>query len=346
MAKRQNDAGVWRAEGRGSILGRMRQIGQAPHGPARMHGRDAEHSSAPDETAEEIRIFLVADVRGYTVFTQERGDEAAARLAATFADIVREHVQARDGSVIELRGDEALAVFRSPRQAIRAAVELQAGLLQATRAAPDLPLPVGIGLDAGEAVPVESGFRGGALNLAARLCSEAGAGEILGSQNLVHLARTVEGVRYAGSRRAALQGALRSRPRPGDRFRRGRRGGADPSAPPHEAGASRVRRQDAVPRPRAARGGRGRRPHPPRRAEAASGPGASPRAREPARASRHPCRRDLGRRAARAGPERHPDLCLAPPEGPRPRPDPEPSTRLPPEARSLRAGRDAVRRRS
>jgi DNA-binding SARP family transcriptional activator len=98
--------------------------------------------------------------------------------------------------VIELRGDEALAVFHSPRQAIRAAVDLQAGLLQATKAAPDLPLPVGIGLDAGEAVPVESGFRGGALNLAARLCGEAGPGEILGSHSLVHLARTIEGVQY------------------------------------------------------------------------------------------------------------------------------------------------------
>ncbi len=129
-------------------------------------------------------------------FTQERGDEAAARLAATFAEIVRQHVQDRNGSVVELRGDEALAVFRSPRQAVRAAVDLQAGLLQATRAAPDLPLPVGIGLDAGEAVPVESGFRGGALNLAARLCSEAGPGEILASQSLVHLARAIEGVRY------------------------------------------------------------------------------------------------------------------------------------------------------
>lgn len=162
-----------------------------------MRGRDAEHGTAPDESAaDEIRIFLVADVRGYTVFTQERGDEAAARLATRFAEVVREHVQARNGSVIELRGDEALAVFRSPRQAIRAAVDLQAGLLQATRAAPDLPLPVGIGLDAGEAVPVESGFRGGALNLAARLCGEAGPGEILGSQSLVHLARTIEGVEY------------------------------------------------------------------------------------------------------------------------------------------------------
>lgn len=107
-------------------------------------------------------ISSIADVRGYTQFTQERGDEAAARLAARFANIVRKHVGARDGSVIELRGDEALAVFRSPRQAIRAAVELQALLLEETMAAPDLPLPVGIGLDAGEAGPVEGGYRGGA----------------------------------------------------------------------------------------------------------------------------------------------------------------------------------------
>lgn len=32
----------------------------------------------------QIRTFLIADVRGYTLFTQERGDEAAAKLAARF----------------------------------------------------------------------------------------------------------------------------------------------------------------------------------------------------------------------------------------------------------------------
>ena len=184
----------------------MPQIGEPLlHAPGTRRGRDAEVNSR-EETTGGINAFLVADVRGYTTFTQERGDEAAARLMARFAGIVREHVEARDGSVIELRGDEALAVFRSPRQAIRAAVELQTGLLQATKAAPDHPLPVGIGLDAGEAVPVESGFRGGALNLAARLCSEAGPGEILGSQGLVHLARAVEGVQYLDRGELHLKG--------------------------------------------------------------------------------------------------------------------------------------------
>jgi len=141
-----------------------------------------------------IRTFLIADVRGYTLFTQQRGDEAAAKLAARFAEIAREVVDEHGGSVIELRGDEALAVFTSARQAILAATHAQARFLEETLADVDLPLPVGIGLDAGEAVPVEGGYRGGALNLAARLCGQAGPGEILASQGVVHLARKVDGV--------------------------------------------------------------------------------------------------------------------------------------------------------
>jgi len=37
-----------------------------------------------------VLTFLFADVRGYTRFTAEHGDEAAARLAARFAAIARE----------------------------------------------------------------------------------------------------------------------------------------------------------------------------------------------------------------------------------------------------------------
>jgi class 3 adenylate cyclase len=64
-----------------------------------------------------IKTFLIADVRGYTRFTQERGDEAAARLATRFAELAREAIEAAGGTLVELRGDEALAVFDSARQA-------------------------------------------------------------------------------------------------------------------------------------------------------------------------------------------------------------------------------------
>ena len=153
-----------------------------------------------------IRTFLIADVRGYTVFTQEHGDEAAAELAGRFAAVAREGVEARGGTVVELRGDEALAVFDSARQAIRAAVELQRRFVDATVADPAFPLAVGIGLDAGEAVPVEGGFRGGALNLAARLCGIAAPAEILASPAVTHLARKIKGVAYVDRGTVQLKG--------------------------------------------------------------------------------------------------------------------------------------------
>jgi Tol biopolymer transport system component/class 3 adenylate cyclase len=158
------------------------------------------------EASADVRAFLIADVRGYTLFTAERGDEEAAKLAARFAQVAREGVEARSGTVVELRGDEALCVFSSPRQAIRAAMDLQQRFAEETQADSSLPLPVGIGLDAGEAVPLEGGYRGGALNLAARLCGQAGPGEILASSDIVHLAGHIEGIAYADRGHVALKG--------------------------------------------------------------------------------------------------------------------------------------------
>jgi len=151
---------------------------------------------ASDQKTSGIKAFLIADIRGYTAFTQERGDEAAARLATKFAELARAEIERGGGSLIELRGDEALAVFDSVRQAIRASIALQLRFVDATVADPTLPLAVGIGVDAGEAVEVQGGYRGGALNQAARLCSLAGPGEVLASREVAHLTRRVEGVRY------------------------------------------------------------------------------------------------------------------------------------------------------
>ena len=135
-----------------------------------------------------IRTFLIADIRGYTRFTDSHGDEATSRLAKKFAAVMAEGIEAWGGRLVELRGDEALAVFTSARAALRAAVELQDAFADETLAEPDLPLAVGMGLDAGEAVAVGDGFRGAALNLAARLCAGASAGEIRVTDSLTHLA--------------------------------------------------------------------------------------------------------------------------------------------------------------
>jgi peptide/nickel transport system substrate-binding protein len=159
-----------------------------------------------DQVDAELRTFLIADVRGYTSFTNRLGDEMAAKLAAKFARVAREVVEQHQGTVLELRGDEALCVFVSPRQAVRSAVALQRRFVDETRWENELPLPVGIGVDVGEAVPVEGGYRSGALNLAARLCSTAKPGEILATAEVTHLARRLDGMTYVAKEPVQLKG--------------------------------------------------------------------------------------------------------------------------------------------
>ncbi len=179
----------------------------------------ADRSVVPDDSAarnrsarstvpltSEVRTFLIADVRGYTRFTHEQGDEAVARLAARFAVLMRAGVAEHDGHLLELRGDEALAVFSSPRGALQAALKLQGRFAAARQNESSLPLHVGMGLDAGEAVAVEGGYRGGALNLAARLCSLAGPGEVLASPEVTHLARKIAGLAYVERGSVSLKG--------------------------------------------------------------------------------------------------------------------------------------------
>ena len=153
-----------------------------------------------------VRTFLIADIRGYTRYTEEYGDAAAARLAARFADVVRDGVEMRGGDLIQLRGDEALAVFESARQAIRAAMDLQAMFSNETNADAELPLHVGIGIDSGEAVPVDDDYRGAALNVAARLSALAHGDEVLTSAGTVRLAGRLPGLRYVDRGEANLKG--------------------------------------------------------------------------------------------------------------------------------------------
>jgi class 3 adenylate cyclase len=151
-----------------------------------------------------IHTFLIATVRGSTRFTLEYGDEATAQLAARFAQVARETVEKRAGRVFELRGTKALAIFASARQALHAAVELQARCAAASAADPTLPLSIGIGLDAGEAVPVADSFHGAALVVAERLCTVAGPGEVLASNTVIHLARAIPGMVYCNRRAISL----------------------------------------------------------------------------------------------------------------------------------------------
>jgi class 3 adenylate cyclase len=153
-----------------------------------------------------IRTFVIADIRGYSRYTDEFGAEAAAGLTTQFVDLVTEGVETHGGEVVEIRGDEALAVFTSARQAIRCAVDLQVRFDEEAETDHDLPLRVGMGIDSGEAVSLEDGsYRGAALNVAARLCARAHGGEVIVTEATYRLAGRMEGLTFSDRGRVHLK---------------------------------------------------------------------------------------------------------------------------------------------
>ncbi|HEY6282645.1 MAG TPA: AAA family ATPase, partial [Nitrososphaerales archaeon] len=142
-----------------------------------------------------IRTFLFVDIRGYTRFTVEHGDAEALQLVEKFGILARRAFAAWHGEMAGSAGDELIAVFGSAREAIVAAIQLQASFAEEAKSNPMLP-QVGIGLDAGEAVPAGDTYIGAALNLAARLCKLAGPQEVLASESVIHIAGKLEGLKY------------------------------------------------------------------------------------------------------------------------------------------------------
>ncbi len=171
---------------------------------AALTGRAPAAAAAPLTAA--IFVFLITDIRGYTQFTARHGDKAAATLALRFAEQANAAIERWGGRLVEVRGDEVLGVFSSAQQALRAANDLHARYAAMTGDNPEWPDGIGVGLDVGEAEQVEGGFRGAALNRAARLCSLAGPGETLVTTGVAYVAPHVEGVVFISRGQEQLKG--------------------------------------------------------------------------------------------------------------------------------------------
>lgn len=157
----------------------------------------------PRRSADSVpRAFLFSDLRGYTAYVERHGDAAAARLLRMYRDLVRKAVAREEGAEIKTEGDSFYVVFPSGVGAVRCAMAIQR---QAVRRHGE-PLPIGIGIHAGEAAPFEAQYVGGAVNIAARLASAAAAGEILISDTVRGLIRTAMRVPLEDRGLLALKG--------------------------------------------------------------------------------------------------------------------------------------------
>jgi class 3 adenylate cyclase len=134
-----------------------------------------------------MRGFLFADLRDYSGYMEAHGDHAGAELLERYQALAREAIAGSAGAEVRTEGDSFYVVFDSASAAVMCGLEILAAADAA--GSPD-PIRVGVGVHAGETVETAGGFVGSAVNIAARLCAEAKAGELVVSETVRGLTRT------------------------------------------------------------------------------------------------------------------------------------------------------------
>jgi len=126
-----------------------------------------------------IEAAVFADLTGYTRLTEEAGDEVAAEVSLTLAQLVSEIAAKHRGEVVKMLGDGVHFHFRDPGDGVRASLEIVESV-QPRR----LP-PAHIGANAGPMIYDEGDYFGRTVNVAARIASQAGAGQVFVGEDLV-----------------------------------------------------------------------------------------------------------------------------------------------------------------
>ncbi len=110
---------------------------------------------------------------------EEAGDEVAAEVSQTLAQLVSESAAQHRGEVVKMLGDGVHFHFRDPADAVRASLEIVEGVRPR-----GLP-PAHIGVNAGPMIYDEGDYFGRTVNIAARIASQAGAGQVFVGEDLV-----------------------------------------------------------------------------------------------------------------------------------------------------------------
>jgi len=151
---------------------------------------DAPEASVPFSGT--VSIFF-SDIRGFTDYTEEFGDEAASRIVHEQDTIVRSQIEAFGGVVVKTQGDSFMVAFSAARGAILCAIAIQRTVSQVNRNPSGPQMGIGVGINTGEPIRQEDGdYIGGTVNLAARICAAAGPGQILVAESTRYVAGRIE----------------------------------------------------------------------------------------------------------------------------------------------------------
>ncbi len=145
--------------------------------PGRATTRPARRTSRIPQGEAPLTV-LFTDIVGSTPLTQAMGDRRAQELVRAHNTVVRAALKEHRGREVKHTGDGVMASFPSAAQAIEAACAIQRGIAQ-QRVEGDGARHVRIGLNAGEPVAEDDDLFGTVVQLASRLCGQAGADEIV-----------------------------------------------------------------------------------------------------------------------------------------------------------------------
>ena len=125
----------------------------------------------------QLPAIAFIDLTGYTEMTALAGDERAAQSATMLQVLAELAVRGHRGRVVKLLGDGVMLQFASMIDAIDSVRDLMASI-----AAAGLP-PAHAGIASGSVVVRDGDVYGYTVNLAARIASHAGSGELLIAAN-------------------------------------------------------------------------------------------------------------------------------------------------------------------
>jgi class 3 adenylate cyclase len=143
----------------------------------------AQDDSAILQELEQFRRYLAVmftDIQGSTTYFEKHGDSAGLFMVRRCNDIIRGFVQQYGGTLIKTIGDGSMATFPETEGAVKAAVEMQKELARVARPTSDsTQIAVRIGIHAGTAIVSTNDVFGDVVNVAARVESAAGPGQIV-----------------------------------------------------------------------------------------------------------------------------------------------------------------------
>ena len=143
-----------------------------------------------NDTKEIQRVFLIADLSGYTALTEAHGSISAAQIVKRYIEIVQEILD-KDAQLADRVGDEVIIVGSDAAHLIQIALKLKAKVEK------ELNFPtVHIGIHAGYVLEQNGNYFGSPINITSRVASHARASQILCTDAVIEFIDDKKAIHY------------------------------------------------------------------------------------------------------------------------------------------------------